>query len=129
MTDHDDPMIVPPIPESTEPRRTKTIWREPTPDDPRRRVYRKPEEMREIVVQARLTLEEKNAFHRQAQSMKTSMSYLVRAALEQAYPDIFTDPNRNIRKPRKRPYKPREIPEKMTVRTSFVDNSKKIEFP
>ena len=126
----DDVFIVLPQPETTEPRRTKTIWREPTPDDPRRRVYRQPEEMRACRMDFRLTQEERNALHRYAQAHKTSASYLVRAAVEQAYPELFTSAvNKNIRPPRKKPYKPRTVPEKSTRRTSFVDDSVKVEIP
>lgn len=44
------------------------------------------------------------------------MSYMLREALVETYPDIFADANRYIRKPRK----PKPIQEKTTIQTSYA---------
>ena len=50
------------------------------------------------------------------------MSYMVRSALEEKFPDIFADTNRHIRKPRK----PVEMELPTQILTSWVDGSVKI---
>lgn len=47
------------------------------------------------------------------------MSYMVRQALVETYPDIFADANRYIRKPRK----PKRIQDKTLIQKSLVDDT------
>lgn len=91
-----------------------------TEPDMRRRIYRKPEEMRPIRMSFRMTKEEADDFYQFARSYKTTMSYLIRAALEELYPSIFGGSNRNIRKPRK---KQRKIPKKTHIMQSLANGT------
>lgn len=100
----------------------KAIWRDPTPDDPRKRITRTPEEMREIILTFRVSRRELDELYRYARARSATMSYVVREALVQTYPEIFADANRYIRKPRK----PKPVQEKTTVEHSLVDGSIKI---
>lgn len=103
---------------STSPKRTsaKAIWREPTPDDPRKRITRTPEEMRNIVLTFRVSRREVDELYRFARSQSATMSYMLREALVKTYPEIFEDANRYIRKPRKA----KPIQEKTTIQTSYA---------
>lgn len=91
-----------------------------TEPDMRRRIYRKPEEMRPIRMSFRMTKEEADDFYQFARSYKTTMSYLIRSALEELYPSIFGNSNRNIRKPRK---KQRKIPKKTHIMQSLANGT------
>lgn len=81
----------------------KTIWREPTPDDPRRRITRRDDELRECVMYFRVSRRELDEMFRYARARKATMSYFIREALREKYPEIFSDMNRHIKKPRKNP--------------------------
>lgn len=107
---------------SPKPKSAKTIWREPTPDDPRKRITRTPDEMREIIMTFRVSRNEMNELYRYARARSATMSYMIREALIQAYPEIFTDANRYIKKPRK----PKPIQNKTTILTSYVDGNTKV---
>jgi len=97
----------------------KAIFREPTEDDPRRRITRTPEEMRNIVLTFRVSQRELNELYQFARSQRATMSYMVRQALVETYPDIFADANRYIRKPRK----PKRIQDKTLIQKSLVDDT------
>lgn len=116
----DTPTVKPPKPR----KRTsaKAIFRDPTPDDPRKRITRTPEEMRDIILTFRVTRREMNELYQYARSRSATMSYMIRQAMMEAYPDIFLNMNRYIRKPRK----PKPIQDKTTVEHSLVDGSIKI---
>ncbi len=87
-----------------------------------KRVTRQPHEMRDTILFLRVTRQEYDRLYRYARARKATMSYMVRAALEEKFPDIFVEANRYIRKPRK----PVEIETPTQILTSFVDGSVKI---
>lgn len=95
----------------------KTIWREPTEDDPRRRVYRTNEEMRFQRVSVRISRREMDDLYQYARSHRATMSYMIRQALAEVYPDIFRDANRHIRKPKKA----YTIPKRTQITQSYND--------
>jgi len=97
----------------------KAIFREPTPDDPRRRITRTPEEMRNIILTFRVSQRELNDLYQFSRAQRATMSYIVRQALVETYPDIFSDANRYIRKPRK----PKPIQDKTLIQKSLVDGT------
>ena len=66
-----------------------------------KRVTRQPHEMRDTILFLRVTRLEYDRLYRYARARKATMSYMVRSALEEKFPDIFADTNRHIRKPRK----------------------------
>lgn len=71
-------------------------------NDPRKRITRTEEELRTDKIHIGVTLTEKNDFFRYARSMKCTMMFLVREALQETYPEVFEVPlNRHIRNPRK----------------------------
>lgn len=98
----------------------KAIFRDPTPDDPRKRITRTPEEMRDIILTFRVTRREMNELYRFARARNATMSYMLREALVLTYPEIFEDANRYIRKPR---IKPKPLQEKTVLQQSLVDGS------
>lgn len=100
----------------------KAIWREPTPDDPRKRITRTADEMRNIILSFRVSRKELDELYRFARSRSATMSYMLREALVKTYPEIFAEANRYIRKPRK----PKPIQDRTTVATSYVDGSIKV---
>lgn len=100
----------------------KAIFRDPTPDDPRKRITRTPEEMRDIILTFRVTRREMNELYQYARARSATMSYMIRHAMMETYPEIFENANRYIRKPRK----PKPIQDKTTVEHSLVDGSIKI---
>lgn len=95
----------------------KRIHREPTPDDPRRCITRTPDEMRSLVMHFRISKKELDDLYQYARSHRATMSYMVREALKLTYPDIFSDANRHIRKP-KLMFTP---PSRTTIQTSLND--------
>lgn len=107
---------------SPKPKSAKAIWREPTPDDPRKRITRTPEEMREIILSFRISRNEMNELYRYARARSATMSYMIREALVQTYPEIFLEANRYIKKPKK----PKPVQDKTTMLTSFVDGQVKV---
>lgn len=101
------------------PNRHKERWREPTPDDPRRRIIRSEREMREVKLTFRVSQEEIDEFYRYARSHKSSMSYMIRHALVEVYPEIFKNANRYIRPPRP----PAPVQDRTVYEQSFVDGT------
>ena len=87
-----------------------------------KRVTRQPHEMRDTILYLRVTRQEYDRLYRYARARKATMSYMVRAALEEKFPDIFAEANRHIRKPRK----PVEVETPTQILTSWVDGSVKI---
>lgn len=82
----------------------KTIYREPTPDDPRKRITRTDDEKRTCILYFRVSRRELDEIYRYSRSRKATMSYMIREALQQAYPEIFEEQlNRHIKKPRQKP--------------------------
>ena len=80
----------------------KAIYREPTPDDPRKRITRTDEEKRDCIMYFRVSRRELDEIYRYSRSRKATMSYMIREALQQTYPEIFKDElNRHITKPMK----------------------------
>ena len=71
--------------------------------DTRTRITRTPEEMRDVILTFRVSKKEINELYRYARARKATMSYMIREALREKFPDIFTEINRHIRKPRKKP--------------------------
>jgi predicted DNA-binding ribbon-helix-helix protein len=74
------------------------------PDDnrpARPRRTRTPEEFRGMRLTFRLSRQEADDLYRYARARKCSMSYMIREALRERYPDMFANANRHIRKPRK----------------------------
>ena len=103
---------------------SKNIWREPTEDDPRRRIFRKPEEQRIRYVSLRLTETDYLELYRYAKSYKTTMAYLLRDALQEKYSHIFSSNlNRYIREPRKKPI---QLDPPTQLLHSYVDGTTKI---
>lgn len=74
-----------------------------------------PKEMRTRIVNLRVSQLELDELYMEARSTGCTMSYLIRAALEQNYPHIFVNMNRHIRPPRKK----KPIPQKATIVKSF----------
>ena len=101
----------------------KTIWRKPTPDDPRRRITRTEEEKRVCVMYFRVSRRELDDMFRYARSRKATMSYFIREALIEKYPEIFADMNRHIKKPRK---KPLEVEKPARILKSLADGNVKV---
>lgn len=91
-------------------------------DSPISRKKRKPDEMRECVMYFRVTRRELDELYRFARARKATMSYMIREALREKYPDIFADINRHIQKPRAP--KPTEKPS--YILHSMVDGSVKV---
>ena len=87
-----------------------------------KRITRQPHEMRDTILFLRVTRLEYDRLYRYARARKATMSYMVRSALEEKFPDIFADTNRHIRKPRK----PVEVELPTQILTSWVDGSVKI---
>jgi len=84
-----------------------------------KRVTRTPEEMRDVVITFRTSRQEMNELYHQARSRTITMSYMIREALEKAYPEVFANANRHIKKPRKqKPIQPRTH-----IMHSFVDGT------
>lgn len=81
----------------------KAIYREPTPDDPRKRITRTDEEKRDCILYFRVSRREVDEIYRYARARKATMSWMIREALKEKFPDIFTDINRHIKKPKKTP--------------------------
>ena len=73
---------------------------EPISSPKRKRVTRTPDEMRECIMYFRVTRRELDEIYRYSRSRKATMSYMIREALCEKYPDIFGDINRHIRKPK-----------------------------
>lgn len=88
----------------------------------RKRITRKPEEMRECILYFRVTRRELDELYRFSRARKATMSYMIREALKEKYPDIFDDINRHIRKPRK----PLPIETPTQILHSLNDGSTKI---
>jgi hypothetical protein len=91
-----------------------TFWHnmdELTSSPKRKRVTRTPDEMRECILYFRVTRRELDEIYRFSRARKATMSYMIREALREKYPDIFADINRHIRKPR--PAKSAETPTQM----------------
>lgn len=84
---------------------------EPISSPKPKRVTRKPNEMRECILYFRVTRREVDEIYRYARARKATMSYMIREALREKYPDIFGDINRHIRKPK--PPKSVETPTRM----------------
>lgn len=57
--------------------------------------------MRDTPVTFRMSKKELNELYRYARARKATMSYMIREALQEKFPDIFTEINRHIRKPKK----------------------------
>ena len=76
-----------------------------------KRPTRTPDEMRECILYFRVTRRELDELYRFSRARKATMSYMIREALREKYPDIFSDINRHIRKPRKP--RPVETPTQM----------------
>lgn len=107
------------------PRSAKAIFREPTPEDPRRRITRTKDEMREMIMTFRISRAEMNELYRYARARGATMSYMIREALVAAYPEIFGEANRYIRKPRR----PKPVQEKTILQQSLVDGSIRVILP
>lgn len=90
------------------------------------RKFRSPQEMRNEITCFRISKEELNTLYQYARTKEATMSYMIRAALEKVYPDIFKSINRHIRKPRVRKVRP--MPEKTVIASTFdnVEGSTKI---
>ena len=73
-----------------------------TPPDTRKRITRTPQEMRDRIMTFRVSIDEQNELYRYARARKATMSYMIREALCEKFPDIFKNLNRHIRKPRKK---------------------------
>lgn len=101
----------------------KERWREPTEDDPRRRIIRTDEEMRNFWIQIRITRLEHTEFYRYSRARKATMSYMVREALKICYPEIFANTNRYIASPKK---KVEQYDGPAQMLHSYVDGSTKI---
>lgn len=56
--------------------------------------------MRDCILYFRVSRREVDELYRFARARKATMSYMIREALREKYPDIFGDINRHIRKPR-----------------------------
>ena len=89
----------------------------------RRRQERTPKEMRNVVVSFKVSRNEIDAFYEWCRARDMSMSYFIRSALEQVYPEIWQNAgvgqaNRFIRKPKKFP---RPLQEKTAIYQSYVD--------
>ena len=84
---------------------------EPISSPKRKRVTRTPDEMRECILYFRVTRREVDEIYRYSRARKATMSYMIREALREKYPDIFGDINRHIRKPK--PPKSVETPTQM----------------
>lgn len=95
-----------------------------TPTKPKR-ITRTPDELREHILFCRVTRKELDTLYRFSRARKATMSYMVREALKEKYPDIFGDINRYIRKPKK----PVEIEAPTQMLHSFVDGSVKVVDP
>lgn len=87
-----------------------------------KRVTRKPEEMRDCIMYFRVTRRELDEIYQYSRSRKATMSYMIREALKQVYPDIFSDINRHIRKPRP----PKTTQRPSHILHSLVDGSVKV---
>lgn len=96
-----------------------------TPDEitpPRIRITRTPEEMRDMRITFRMSRSEANELYRYARARKATMSYMIREALKEKFPEIFANMNRHIKKPRV----PKPIQEKTQIMHSLVDGQIKI---
>lgn len=78
--------------------------------------------MREIILTFRVTKREMNELYQYARARSATMSYMIRQAMIETYPDIFLDANRYIRKPKA----PKPIQDKTVLEKSLVDGSIKI---
>lgn len=90
--------------------------------DTRKRITRRPDEMRECIMYFRVTRRELDELYRFARARKATMSYMIREALCEKYPDIFADINRHIKKPRK----PKKMEAPSQILYSLVDGSVKV---
>lgn len=78
--------------------------------------------MRECILYFRVTRRELDEIYRFSRARKATMSYMIREALREKYPEIFADINRHIRKPKK----PVEVEKPAQILKSLVDGSVKI---
>lgn len=101
----------------------KAIFRDPTPDDPRKRITRTDEEKRDCIMYFRVSRRELDELFQFARARKATMSWMIRDALKDKFPDIFMDINRHIKKPRAVPL-PTEKPTR--ILKSFANGSVKI---
>jgi len=79
----------------------KATYREPTPDDPRKRITRTDEEKRDCIMYFRVSQRELDEIYRYSRARKATMSWMIREALKEKFPEIFTNINRHIRAPKK----------------------------
>lgn len=75
----------------------------------KKRVTRTDEEKRECILYFRVSRRELDEIYRYSRARKATMSYMIREALCEKYPDIFADINRHIRKPKPPKHQP-ELP-------------------
>ena len=73
----------------------------------------------------RVTSYEKNEIYQLARIQRVTASYLMRAAMEKEYPNIFVNTNHNIKPPAK-PEKQRKPQDKTIISTSMSDGTQKI---
>ena len=80
-----------------------------------------PKEMRNENITFRLSRYERDDFYLYARLHKVTMSFLLRKALEQCYPEVFCNANRYIREPKKKPKK--GLPPRTRISRSFDGRS------
>lgn len=89
---------------------------------PHKRVTRTADEMRDCILYFRVSRRELDEIYRFSRARKATMSYMIREALCEKYPDIFADINRHIRKPRK----PKPIESPTQILHSYANGAVKI---
>jgi hypothetical protein len=87
-----------------------------------KRVTRTEAEMRGSKLIFRCSRQEADDLYQYARARKATMSYMIREALKEKYPDIFGNANRHIRKPRK----PKPQQERAQIMHSLADGSIRI---
>lgn len=78
--------------------------------------------MRDRIMLFRCSLKEANELYRYARARSATMSYMIREALKDKYPDIFGNANRHIRKPRK----PKPLDGSTSVMVSLANNDVRV---
>lgn len=92
-----------------------------SPTSPKR-TTRTTDEMRDGRITFRMSQREIDDLYRYARARKATMSYMIREALVEKYPDLFGASNRHIRKPRK----PKPLDGRTSMMHSFADGTARV---